>query len=367
VSDLIKRILLITAAVVLVLGIGSCAYLVLKEPASRPAGNLSVESFDERIERGRYLAHHVALCIQCHSDKQGNRIGFPPVTTNLGSGGTACWDEATGHGAGFKVCPSNITTDAELGIGAWSDAEIIRAFREGVDRDGKALSPLMPYEAYRSLSDEDAKAILVYLRTLVAVRNAVPERELPFLTEIEIKFLPEPITGEILDPPAIDKVARGKYLTTIAGCNHCHTPTDEDGKPIEALAFSGGQAFALAGGSRVYASNLTPAKTGLGERAEAQFVGMFKAFATDLAARTSVAPGQNTVMPWLSYAHMKEDDLRAIFAYLKTLPPIENVVTSRRVAPPREVRREAVGAKDAAVAPQNGASSDAAVNDASTD
>jgi len=326
----------------LALGLGSAVFLWFKEPASRSPGAITVEVFPERLERGRYLAHHVALCIHCHSDKQGDRIGYPPVLTAIGDGGSSCWDEASGHGSGFKVCPSNITSDAEFGLGGWSDGEIMRAIREGVDRDGKALFPLMPYSAYRSLSDEDTKALLAYLRSLPPVRREVPARKLPLFLGIEVKFQPKPIVEEVPDPPAKDSVARGKYLTTIAGCNQCHTPVDEEGKPIASREFSGGQSFSLGGGSRVFASNLTPAKSGLGNRSEAEFVGIFRGFATDVAANTPMPPGRNTVMPWLSYAFMQTDDLKAIYAYLRTLPPVENVVSSRRMLPRGDARRGGV-------------------------
>jgi hypothetical protein len=341
VTEKFKRFLIVSVAAILVAGLGAVAFLWFKEPASRSPGSIAVEVFPERLERGKYLAHHVALCIHCHSDKQGDKIGYPPVLTAIGDGGSSCWDEATGHGSGFRVCPSNITSDAEFGLGGWSDGEIMRAIREGVDRDGKALFPLMPYSAYRSLSDEDAKALLVYLRSLAPIRKEVPARELPLLLGIEVKFQPKPLVAEVPDPPANDPVARGKYLTTIAGCNQCHTPVDDNGKPISAREFSGGQAFSLGGGSRVFASNLTPAKSGLGDRTEAEFVGIFQGFATDVAAKTSVPAGLNTVMPWLSYAFMKTDDLKAIYAYLRTLPPVENVVSGRRMLPPSEVRRAA--------------------------
>ncbi len=335
VTEKFKRFLIISVASILVLGLASAAFLWFKGPASRSPGSIAVEVFPERLERGRYLAHHVALCIHCHSDKQGDKIGYPPVLEAIGDGGSSCWDESSGHGSGFKVCPSNITSDAEFGLGGWSDGEIMRAIREGVDRDGKALFPLMPYSAYRSLSDEDTKSLLVYLRSLPPSRRAVPERELPLLLGIEVKFQPKPLDKEVPDPPANDPVARGKYLTTIAGCNQCHTPVDDKGMPIASREFSGGQPFLLGGGSRVFSSNLTPAKSGLGSRGEAEFIGIFRAFATPVAAKTSIPPGLNTAMPWLSYAFMTTDDLKAIYAYLRTLTPVENVVSGRRILPPR--------------------------------
>jgi hypothetical protein len=70
-----------------------------------------------------------------------------------------------------RITSKNLTSDAKTGLGSWTDGEILRAIREGVSKDGHALFPLMPYPNYRTMSDEDAYAIVAYLRTLKPVRN----------------------------------------------------------------------------------------------------------------------------------------------------------------------------------------------------
>ena len=114
-----------------------------------------------RIERGRYLVEGLAACGNCHTPKgpQGNVPG-----KHLAGG----FEITEGFGVAIT---SNITPDRETGIGAWTDAEIIRAIREGKGRNGQTLGPPMPYGLYRDISDTDAKAIVAYLRTVQAVEH----------------------------------------------------------------------------------------------------------------------------------------------------------------------------------------------------
>ena len=90
--------------------------------------------------------------------------------------------------------------------------------REGVDRNGVALFPMMPYEEFREMSDEDVKSIVVYLRTLKPIRHVIAPRRLDFPVGWMIKFAPKPVDGPIATPdPAKDGVAYGKYLVTPRG------------------------------------------------------------------------------------------------------------------------------------------------------
>src|SRR5216110_697497 len=97
-------------------------------------------------------------------------FGGPVVSAH--NAGSACIGPE--QGAPGKICFPNLTPDPETGLGAWTDGEILRAIREGVSRDGRALFPMMPYTEFRALSDEDTRAIVAYLRTMPAVKNAVP-------------------------------------------------------------------------------------------------------------------------------------------------------------------------------------------------
>ena len=110
------------------------------------------------------------------------------------------------------VAAQNITCDAEFGLGKWSDGEIIRAFREGIDRHGDALFPMMPYEEMRTMSDDDAKAVVTYLRTLKPVHKGVPAKHIDFPVNLFVKFSPKPVDGVVTAPDPHDGVAYGKYL-----------------------------------------------------------------------------------------------------------------------------------------------------------
>jgi mono/diheme cytochrome c family protein len=228
------------------------------------------------------------------------------------------------------VCSANLTPDPDTGLAAWTDGEILRAMREGVSRDGRALAPIMPYTDLKEMADPDAQAIVAYLRTLKPIKNALPRPEIKPPLNIIVKFLPRPLSGPVA-PPAAEPVARGKYLTTIFGCRNCHTPVDEKHRPLPGKTFAGGQVFTFPPLS-VTSANITPHATGLGDRTKENFVGLFRAFAAPEMKDVKIDPAKNTVMPWLTLAHLTDEDLGAIYDYLKTVPPVENSVP--KLAPP---------------------------------
>jgi mono/diheme cytochrome c family protein len=312
--------------IILVVAVGGLAVFVATfKPRQRAAATETIERTPERVEHGRYLVESVLGCMDCHSRRDMSRFGGP-LAGPAGAGGECLGPEA---GAPGRICAPNITPDSETGLGAWSDGEILRAIREGVDRQGQALFPMMPYTEYAALSDEDARAVVAYLRSLPPVKNAVPDSELGFPVSFFIKMAPQPLAGPVPEPDRADRVAYGKYLARVGGCQFCHTPIDDKHRPLAGQEFSGGHDFKLPGGAVVRSANITPHATGLGGRDEEAFVGMFKAFALPEADLPRVALGQNTAMPWLSLAHMTEPDLRAIYAYLRTVKPIDRVVDKR--------------------------------------
>jgi mono/diheme cytochrome c family protein len=142
-------------------------------PSYRPPAPWPVGSAKEQapkgvtVERGEYLVH-IAICKDCHSPRAADGIAYDE--TRAMSGG----------GIGIKVggawlIPPNLTPDDETGLGRWSDQEIITAFRTGKARDGRALHPMMPAAlAYAEMTDDDAKAIVTYLRSLPPVRAKRP-------------------------------------------------------------------------------------------------------------------------------------------------------------------------------------------------
>ncbi len=307
--------------------IGAAAMFVVKyQPRQRPASSDRVVSTPAAIERGRQLAEGALGCMDCHAKKDTTRYGNP-VVGPVGAGGD-CFGEAERFPG--TLCVTNLTPDKETGLGNWSDGEIKRAIREGVSRDGRALFPIMPYGEYRALSDADTDAVVAYLRSLPAVKNPIAPPAIEFPVKFFIKLAPEPLVGPVTHPDPKDRLATGKYLARIAGCVACHSPVDTRHRAIAGQELSGGQIFNGPFG-QLRSSNLTPHATGLGNRTEAEFVALFKAFDLPADALPKVEPKENTIMPWWSRARMSADDLGAIHAYLKSLPPIERVVQTRKL------------------------------------
>lgn len=312
--------------VLLVIALIACAviWLAVRKPESRPASTEKVEATPERMARGKYLVEHVSPCLDCHSDHV-LKFSTPVKPGTEGEGGFI-FDKNIGFPG--VVAAQNITPDPEFGLGKWTDGEIIRAVREGVDRNGDALFPMMPYEHFRSMSDDDVKAVIVYIRTLKPIHKSVPAKHIDFPVNLFIKFAPKPVDGVVKTPDPHDTIAYGKYLTTIAGCYECHTPHDDKGMRIAEKAFSGGWEMKGPWG-RNFTANLTPAGSYMSHATKEEFIGRFKAYASMDANTAPEAPaGHNTVMGWTVYAGITESDLGAIYDYLKTVKPIENKVVT---------------------------------------
>lgn len=318
-----KKVLLAALAVVLVGALGAVGFVGLLRPRVRAAPAQKVEATPEKLARGRYLTENVAACFHCHSQADTSLFGMPPKPGTLGGGGM-CMGPETGFPG--TLCASNLTPDAETGLGQWTDGEIIRAIRDGVSRDGRPLMPIMPYRLYREMSDEDVEAIVAYLRTIPALRNPLTPTRLDFPLNVIIRFMPEPVEHAVPTPARSDTVAYGKYLVTVGGCVECHTPTDEQHEPLPGKLLAGGQQYELETGTVVRSANLTPHATGLGGLSREVFIGLFKRHAL-AEARSPVDPRFNTLMAWGAYAGMTEQDVGAIYDYLKTVPPVDNAVT----------------------------------------
>ena len=320
----------VLVVVVLVAG-GLLAFLALKKPAMRPPSAEKIEATPERLARGRYLVENVAHCLGCHSDAHFDRFAIPTKAGTEGQGGFP-FDQRLGVPG--LVQAQNITSDPKSGLGAWSDGEVLRAIREGVNRKGEALFPMMPYVEYRMLSDEDAKSIVAYIRTVPPVDHAVAPRRLDFPVNFLVKFRPRPLDGPVSAPDPADTVAYGKYLVTIAGCANCHTPIDSKGRRIPGQELAGGWLLAGPWG-RVVSSNLTPDPDNyMGQASREEFIDRFKSLEhLDADNAPPAPPGKNTVMAWPRFAGMTREDLGAIYDYLKTVKPIKKKVVSFPDAP----------------------------------
>ena len=313
----IGAILLGVIAVILISG---SVYFNATYPKVVPAPDVKVQPTAERIERGKYLANNVMLCLDCHSTRDFSKYSGPIKPGTEGMGGEVFGKEM---GLPGTIPVKNITPTA---LGNWTDGEIIRALTSGVNKHGEALFPVMPYPNYHNISEEDLYSIVAYIRTLKPIKNEVGEKELDFPLNYIVKTLPLDSYKPHKAPEKSDMKAYGKYLVTIASCNDCHTKA-EDGKPVAGFELAGGSEINLPFGI-IRSANLTPdVETGLGSWTKEQFIQRFKSMATDEVKNMEVQPGSfNTIMPWTMYGGMTEEDLGAIYEYLHSLKPVKNMV-----------------------------------------
>ena len=286
---------------------------------ARPLTNRQFERTPERLARGKYLVEGVGGCFDCHSqvakDFKDLKPGEPLVVVQKGAG-RIVFEE----GDARLVAP-NITPDVETGAGTWTDDQLARSIREGIGHDGRTLFPMMPYQEFRGFSDEDTASIIVYLRSLPAVHNELPKRQIPFPLSRLINAAPQPIQEPVVvNTP--DAVARGRYIAETV-CKGCHTPKDKHGKPLPGMEYAGGNPI----GGQVSSANITPDPSGISYYDAELFI---KAIRTGYVGARPLNPP----MPWWVFRNMNDDDLRAVFAYLRTVKPVHHRVDNSEAAVP---------------------------------
>lgn len=292
-------------------------YIMLGLPNIRTE-QLTVEITPERISRGEYLANHVAVCMDCHSERDWDKFSGPPKPGTFGKGGEV-FDEKFGFPG--RYISANITP---YGLKDWTDGEILRAFTSGVGKHNKPLFPVMPYKNYGKVGKEDMLSIIAYLKTIPSVESHHTPSYSNFPMNIIIHLLPTKAKFSEM-PDTNNKIKYGEYLTTMANCIECHTPF-ENGSLVMDEAFTGGRKFIFEHGILTSPNITFDPATGIGNWTPDQFVQRFKAFEMDTVP--TVPKGEfNTIMPWTQYAGMTDSDLKAIYEYLKSLPP----VTTERV------------------------------------
>lgn len=271
-----------------------------------------------QLEHGKYLVNSVVNCVDCHSTLDLNKFSLPVVPGTEGSGGFPMHDVEPIPG---KVYTSNITPFV---LKDWTDEEIARAMTQGINKKGDTLFPIMPYHGLSVMAKEDVDAVIAYIRTLKPIENVVPAREM---------YVPMAVFGPIpqndyktnVRPDTADMIKYGEYLTSIAHCTDCHTPFTKEGPRDMDKYMAGGHTFKLPPFT-VTVANITPdSATGIGSWTEEMFLAKFRTNSTPEILKTE--PGKfNTIMPWSFYGTMKDIDLKAIYAYLKTVKPISNKI-----------------------------------------
>jgi len=313
----LPKILGLVALTLVLLVVGVLMYVKTALPNVGPAPELKVEKTTAQVERGKYLANHVAVCIDCHSARDWSKFSGPPIVGTFGQGGEK-FDQNLGFPGSYFA--RNITP---AGIGNWTDGEVFRAITSGVSKDGHALFPVMPHPLYGQLDKEDIYSIIAYIRTLQPIQKEIPASVSDFPMNFIINTIPaEPDFHPM--PEKKDQLAYGKYLITAAACVECHTQKDK-GQNIKGMEFAGGMEFKFPTGEILRSPNITPdPKTGIGNWTREAFVNRFKMHASGVAKVEK--GGFQTVMPWSMYAGMTDEDLGAIYANLKSVPVKENKV-----------------------------------------
>lgn len=306
-------------SIVLVLGVvlsvgitATIGWRPIVGPRARPLTSRTFDATPARLARGAYLAKGVTPCLVCHSEMDPSQFGVPKPGTE-GSGQP--WFEPE---LAWLTAP-NITADRDTGAGSWSDDAIARAVREGIGHDGRTLFPLMPYAKFREMSDEDLASIVAYVRSLPPIRKPLPPSTIPFPVNRLINNAPAPIAGTVAAPDLSTPEKRGQYIATLAVCAECHMPRDDKNQPREDMAFAGGNVMRIQGLAPVATANLTPSPDGIPYYTQDVFID---------ALRTGHVRARqlSDVMPWRFYRNMTDEDLKAVFAYLKTLKPVEHYV-----------------------------------------
>jgi mono/diheme cytochrome c family protein len=267
------------------------------------------------IERGAYLAR-AADCSACHTAPRGKEYA---------------------GGLGFKLpfgtlYSTNITPDKETGIGNYSDQDFLGAVHRGVRRDGARLYPAMPFTSYTYMTDADALAIKAYLFSLPPVRASIPANTLtfPFNQRWSMIFWSALFNPDRRFEPDSSKSPdwnRGAYLTeAMAHCGECHTPRNL------AFALNNRQKFAGAVTAGWRAFNISSDKnTGVGAWSDDDLVSYLSIGHADGHGTASGPMGEAVDH---SLSHLGQEDIRAVVAYLRTVPAIASPDLPATLAPP---------------------------------
>ena len=312
-----RRILLVFGVVLLVVVAGGAAFIASRQHLTfdAPYPEVTASSDPAVIERGRYIVRDVAPCAACHGDP-AQRAAYAKGADVPLIGGFV-FDIPPG-----KFYPRNLTPDTATGLGNVPDRAIARALRYGVGHDGRALLPFMEMQG---LSDDDLQAVVSYLRTQPPVRNPVPAHQYTLLGKVvKATALAKPVgpaATPLVRAPRGASVETGRYLVeSVALCWACHTQRSQATGALTGPRFGGSTGFTESDDPRRSWSppNITSdAETGrLGRLTEDQFVARFR--------QGRVIPG--SPMPWQAFSRLAEDDLRSIYRYLKTVPPVKNDV-----------------------------------------
>jgi len=316
----LRRILLVLVVLVVVAVAGLAIFVAARQNLTfdAPYPRIAASADSAVVARGRYLVRDVVNCAQCHGDT--TRMVALMAGEEVPLSGGFHWVIPPG-----TIYARNITPDDETGLGRIPDSAVARALRHGVGHDGRALLPFMEIQG---LADDDLAAVISYLRTQPPVHNLVPAHRYTLLGKVvKATVLANPV-GAAETPPATSPsgatVENGRYLAeSVALCWACHTERSKETGALVGPRYAGATGLEEPSdpGHLWSPPNITadPTTGRLGAMTEDQFVARFRA--------GRLLPG--SPMPWQGFQRMAEDDLRAIYRYLKTVPAV-----TRDVGPP---------------------------------
>ncbi len=303
------RIVSLVCAVVL---LGATAFYALTTPEAYTAlrGDHAHQPTRARdLENGQTL-FHAGGCASCHAatddESRTHLSGGKPLVTPFGT-----------------FYPPNISPDPDDGLGGWTEAQFIRAMREGTAPDGRPYYPAFPYTSYRGMTADDAADIFAYLKTLPALKGRAAEHQLAFPFSLrrgvalwKLAFLSNTVIAK--DPKQSEAWNRGHRLVEGVGhCGECHTPRTIAASLDRSRAFAGAPALEGKG----FAPNLTPHETGLQSWSSDEIASLLKDGFTPDA--DSVGGSMADVVR--NTSTLTDADRLAMATYLKSLPPIPSV------------------------------------------
>ena len=310
---------------VVIAAISVGTYVKVALPNNLPASKVKIAITPERIQRGKYLANHVTICMDCHSTRNWANYAGPIFATTLGGGGEL-FDEKMGFPG--KIYAANITPH---GLSNWTDGEILRAITTGENKDGHALFPIMGYDRFGKMDKEDIFSIIAYIRSIPSINKEVPSTQLNFPINFINNTFPKEATFQ-KRPLLSDSIKYGGYLVNAAGCVGCHSKT-EKGQIKSGTEFGGGMEFNLPKGTLRSANITADNKNGIGLWSKENFIRRFKLYTGKSYQTPQVGlTVDNTVMPWVLFSGMTEQDLGAIYVYLRSVKPSTNKVVIRTYA-----------------------------------
>ena len=305
---------LIVIGIILLIGLAGFSFIEIRGIPSYEVKKIdyTVTATPERIARGKKIA--LLLCADCHKNNATGKLTGRPMTEAPHEFGT--------------IFTANITQDKKYGIGEWTDGEIIYLLRTGIKRDGKYAPPYMAKLPH--MADEDINSVIAFLRSddPLVTASATPDypSDPSFLTKFlcMVAFKPFKMPEQKIEMPDTNNAVQfGKYLVFNLECFTCHSAdykTDNWEEPEKSKGYLGGGNKPLNREGRVILTqNITPDKeTGIGGWTEDRFVKAVKygTMENERSLRFPMAP----------FIYLTDQEAKAIYAYLKTVPALSNKV-----------------------------------------